>query len=78
MCTQVELENLRKDIASRFGRRWNILLEDLEEDGKIMLKWNSDICGLDLTSLGYGLMACFCEHGNEHSGFIKGGKLATS
>jgi hypothetical protein len=32
-------------------------------------------CGLDSSGLRYGPMAASCEHGNEHSGSVKGGEL---
>jgi hypothetical protein len=32
-------------------------------------------CGLDASSSGYGPAAGSCEHGNDPSGYKKGGKL---
>jgi hypothetical protein len=38
-------------------------LEDLDVDGRIILKWTG---------------GALCEHGNEPSGFIKGGEFVDS
>jgi hypothetical protein len=46
--------------------------EGLGAGGRIIIKWR---CKLDSSSKGYGPVVGFCEHGNEHSGSIKGGKL---
>jgi hypothetical protein len=35
------------------------------------------MCELDSSSSGYGLVAGSCEHGNELSGSIKGGNLSS-
>jgi hypothetical protein len=32
-------------------------------------------CGVDASASGDGPLAGFCEHGNEHSGSIKGGQF---
>jgi hypothetical protein len=44
-------------------------------DGRIILKWFLDKWderhGQDRSGLGYGQVAGFCEHGNEHSGSLK-------
>jgi hypothetical protein len=34
-------------------------------------------CGLDSSGLGYGQVAGFCEHGDEHSGSEKAGNFTT-
>jgi hypothetical protein len=47
--------------------------EDLDIEGEGNIKIDLREIGLDLSGSGYGPVAGFCEHGNEPSGFIKGG-----
>jgi hypothetical protein len=53
------------------GRWENNIRMDLREIG-------AGRCGLDASGSGQRPVAGFCEHGNEPSGFIKGGGLLTS
>jgi hypothetical protein len=50
-------------------------LEDLDVNGRIILKWVSRSrvlrFGTDLSGSGYEQVACSCEHGKEPSGFTK-------
>jgi len=32
-------------------------------------------CGQDVSGSGQGPVACSCEHGNESSGYMKGGEF---
>jgi hypothetical protein len=54
-------------------------LKDLGVDGNIILIWiiknNVRGCGFGSSASGYGLVVDSCEHGNDFSGSIKGGKF---
>jgi hypothetical protein len=54
---------------------WRDQLEDLDIDGRIILKWVSRHMilrfGMDLSGSEYAQVAGSCEHGNESSGFTK-------
>jgi hypothetical protein len=43
---------------------------------KLMLKKRGVRAGLDSSGSDKGKTAGFCEYGNEHSGFIKGGECS--
>jgi hypothetical protein len=50
-------------------------VEDLGIDGRIILQCILGEYVLDSTGSGWGSVAGSCEHGNEPSGSIKGGKF---
>jgi hypothetical protein len=55
------------------------LAEDLGVDGRITLEWLLEKWGgklwTDFICLGIGTSGGVCEHGNEPSGYTKGGKF---
>jgi len=49
--------------------------EEIGVEGKIMLEWSVGRCGLDASGSRQVPVVGYCEHGNEHSGSIKGGEF---
>jgi len=57
-----------------------LVTEDLGIDWRIVLKWilrgsRVGSCWLDSSGSGWGPVVGFCEHGNEHTVYVRGGEF---